>query len=138
MFRTETYAQDSLYQDVGPAPLYEADEAASGLDEAHASVWDAVRQLFPAHAMVDQTDAGFLVVSWTLKGSGRGGTVFATPIMLRIDTGLLLALWTTSGIERRAIAGLQLSKVREALAGYDARERQSPLGVIVLGDELMA
>ena len=104
------------------------------LDEAHAAIWDAVRHLFPEHAMVDQADYGCLVVSWAIGKGRRSGTHFAAPVMIRIDPGLLLALWTCDEESRRDIANLQVDAVREALDSYDPHSRIPSCGVILLGE----
>jgi len=104
------------------------------LDEPHRAVWEAIRRLFPAHAMVDQVDHGCLLVSWTLREGRRGGAQFAAPVMIRIGAGLLLALWTCEGVLRREIAAQQAEVVGEALACYDPHSRIPSCGVILLGD----
>ena len=104
------------------------------LDEAHAAVWDAIRHLFPAHAMVDQTDYGCLVVSWSLKGPRSASTHFAAPVIIRIDPCLLLALWTCDEESRNDIAQLQAPVVEAALDTYDPYSRVPRCGVILLGD----
>lgn len=120
-----------------PPPL-DADDASPGLDDAHLAVWDAVRHLFPAHAMVDQTGHGYLLVSWTMPGRRPGATYYAAPVILRIDAGLLLALWTTGPVERKAIARLQERTVRQALADHEPSSRVPTLGVVELGSEAFA
>ena len=50
----------------------------------HLALWQAIRHLFPAHAMADQIDFGGIVVSWTLPGDRPGNSRFAAPIMIRI------------------------------------------------------
>lgn len=118
-----------------PAPLPEADTSA--LDEPLRAVWRAVSHLFPAHAMVDQADCGCLVVSWLLHGEGhrtQHGSHFAAPVILRLQPGLLLALWTCDPALREEIAREQEPIVREQLAGYEPRSRVPTCGVIVLGD----
>jgi hypothetical protein len=118
-----------------PLPLPEADT--SRLDEPLRAVWRAVRHLFPAHAMVDQTDHGCMLVSWHLHDERRRapeGAHFASPVIMRLRPGLLLALWTCDPALREAIAREQEPIVREQMAGYDARSRVPTCGVIVLGD----
>ncbi|MEJ6023171.1 hypothetical protein [Ramlibacter sp. PS4R-6] len=110
------------------------DPAWDDLDEAHAAVWDAVRHLFPAHAMVDQADYGCLVVSWLLREGARRASHFAAPVVIRIEPGLLLALWTCDEESRRDIASLQAAIVEEALDSYDPHSRETRCGVIVLGE----
>jgi len=104
------------------------------LDEPHRAVWEAIRRLFPAHAMVDQVDHGCLLVSWTLRDGRRACTQFAAPVMVRLGAGLLLALWTCGAEARGEIAQAQVDPVREALAGYDPHSRIPTCGVIHLGD----
>lgn len=111
---------------------YEA--AWDDLDEAHAAIWDAVSHLFPPHAMVDQTDYGCLVVSWSLREGGRHGTHFAAPVIIRIAPGLLLALWTCDEESRGDIAQLQVETVSEALEDYDPYSRIATRGAIELGE----
>lgn len=110
------------------------DPAREDLDEAHDAVWQAVRHLFPEHAMVDQVDYGCLLVSWALRGPRRGASHFAAPVMIRIEPNLLLALWTCDAQSRRDIASLQAPLVEEALAAYDPFSRVPRCGVVVLGD----
>jgi hypothetical protein len=104
------------------------------LDDAHAAVWEAIRPLFPAHAMADQTDYGVLLISWSMQGGRRTGTHFAAPVIIRIDPGLLVALWTCDDESRREIAALQVDEVKAQLAGYDPRSRVPHCGVVVLGE----
>jgi hypothetical protein len=106
---------------------------ASVLDEAHMAVWDAVRHLFPADAAVTQTDYGRLVVSWPIEGLTC--THFAAPVLMRIEPGLLLALWTCEPDERELITMAFEPIVRTHLAGYDPHSRIPTCGVIVLGNE---
>ena len=113
---------------------HERDDIARRLDEPHGAVWDAIRHLFPAHAMVDQVDHGCLLVSWSLRDGRRACTHFAAPVMVRIGPGLMLALWTCADGERGEIAALQAEAVREALAGYDPHSRIPTCGVILLGE----
>jgi hypothetical protein len=103
------------------------------LDEVHAAIWQAIRHLFPARAMVDQTDYGLLVVSWPLREPRRTSSHFAAPVMIRIEPGLLLALWTCDGDGRRDIANLQARIVEDGLEAYDPHSRVPRCGVIVLG-----
>jgi hypothetical protein len=112
------------------SPRYEP--AWDDLDEAHAAVWDAIRPLFPPQAMADQTDYGVLVVSWQIRG--RRSSHFAAPVIVRIDPGLLVALWTCDEESRREIAMLQVDAVREALDGYDPHSRIPTCGVVQLGE----
>ena len=112
----------------------EREDEAWRLDEPHRAVWDAIRHLFPTHAMANQVDHGCLLVSWTLRDGRRACTHFAAPVMIRIGPGLLLALWTCGREERREIAALQAETVRDALAGYDPHSRIPTCGVIQLGD----
>ena len=120
-----------------PAAL-EIDDAPPTLDEAHLAVWEAIRHLFPAHAMVDQTGHGYLLVAWTIAGRRPGSHHYAAPVILHIDAGLLLALWTTGPIERKAIARLQERTVRAALEDYEATSRVHSIGVVELGTEAFA
>ena len=119
--------QPQLEQQLPPA-------ASMDLDDAHGAIWQAVRHLFPEHAMVDQADYGCIVVSWKLRDPMRRGTQFAAPVMIRVEPGLLLALWTCDGESRREIAHLQVEAVSNALAGYEPRSRVPSCGVIVLGE----
>ena len=89
------------------------------LEAPHLAVWHAIRNLFPPHAMVSQTDYGCMLVSWTLRDGRRACTQFAAPIMIRLRSELMLALWTSDPKDREAIAHAQADVVREALAGYD-------------------
>jgi hypothetical protein len=108
-----------------------ADDGA--LDEPHRAIWRAVRHLFPAHAMVDQVDYALLLVSWKLPGRRGASAQFAAPVMIRIEAGLLLALWTCEPQERDAIAREQEDVVRACLDGYDPHSRVPTCGVIVVG-----
>jgi len=110
------------------------EDAVALLDDAHAALWHAVRHLFPAHAMVDQTGDGQLLISWTIAGATAGSLLLATPVMIRIEPGLLFALWTGDFIERRALARLQERTVRAALAGHDPLARIPTTPLIVLGE----
>jgi hypothetical protein len=105
-----------------------------GLDEAHGAVWQAIRDLFPSHAMADQTDYGCLLISWSLRDGRRACTHFAAPVIVRIAPGLLVALWTCDEQSRRDIAELQAQIVSDALADYDPHSRVPSCGVIVLGE----
>lgn len=116
----------------GPVPL--ADDVE--LDEPHRAVWRAVRHLFPAHAMVDQVDYALLLVSWQLRGSRADSAQLAAPVMIRIEAGLLLALWTCDPQERDVIANDLEDVVRTHLDDYDPRSRVPTCGVIVLGSEV--
>ena len=104
------------------------------MDDPHAAVWGAIRLLFPLHACATPTGYGGFVVSWTLRDGRLACTQWAAPVMIRIEPGLLLALWTSEPDDRRAIAALQAETVRDALAGYDPHSRVPSCGVIVLGD----
>lgn len=124
--RSPTPSQSHL-----PAPS--GDESCA-LDEAHAAVWQAIRHLFPREAMVDQADYGCLLVSWQMRGARRGSRHFAAPIIIRIEQGLLLALWTCDEGCRGEIAGLLAADVAEALQDYDPRSRVPRCGVVLLGE----
>ena len=102
------------------------------LDDAHAAIWDEIRPLFPAQAMADQTDYGVLLVSWPLRGARSFH--FAAPVIVRIDPGLLVALWSCDDAGRREIAMLQVDAVREALDRYDPYSRIPTCGVVRLGE----
>ena len=102
------------------------------LDDAHAAIWDAIRPLFPAQAMADQTDYGVLVVSWPLRGARSSH--FAAPFIVRIGPGLLVALWTCDEKSRREIAMLQVEAVSEALDRYDPHSRIPTCEVVQLGE----
>lgn len=115
------------------APVHVNDDDGWGLDKPHQALWDAVRHLFPPEAMVDQVDHGCLLISWPLR-SLRGSTHFAAPIVIRVASGLLLALWTCGRMERREIASLQVETVKQALSAYDPYSRMPTCGVIELGD----
>jgi hypothetical protein len=120
-----------------PQPVPAQAAAAPELDEPQQAVWQAIRHLFPADAMVDQTDYGYMLVSWPLEGrqqGGRRGSHFAAPIVIRLEPGLMLALWTCDPAERDAIAREQEPVVRQHLTGYDAHARVPTCGVIVLGE----
>jgi hypothetical protein len=126
-------------QTTAPMPPHAIDpRRPAGLDAAHAAVWDAISHLFPPHAMVNQTDEGYLVISWTLPGALGRCARFAAPLMIRIEPALLLALWTTDVIERKAIARLQARVVRRELTEYDPLARIPTARVIVLGEEVFA
>ena len=105
----------------------------SALDEAHLAVWDAVRHLFPAHAIVCQTDHGRLMVTWAIEG--LTSTHFAAPVLMRIEPGLLLALWTCEPDERELITMEFEPVVRAQLANHDPQSRVPTCGVIVLGND---
>jgi hypothetical protein len=117
-----------------PKPIPAARPQWDDLDEAHAALWDALHHLFPSHANVTQTDYGCLMVSWLVRDAKRGCTHYAAPVIIRIEAGLLLALWTCGEEDRRMIAQLQEAEVAAALAGYDPHSRIPTCGVIVLGD----
>lgn len=104
------------------------------LDEPHRAVWSAVRHLFPTHAFVTQTDAGYMMVTWTMRDGRRNCTHFAAPLVIRMEPGLLLALWTCEEEDRIEIACAQAETVRQALYDYDPHSRVPTCGVIVLGD----
>ena len=112
----------------------ERNTLAWGLDDPHAAVWHAIRHLFPLHACATPTGYGGMMVSWTLRDGRLACTQWAAPVMIRIEPGLLLALWTCDPEDRIAIAALQTDAVREALYGYDPHSRVPSCGVIVLGD----
>ena len=117
-----------------PAHHVRFEPAWEELDEAHGAIWEAVRHLFPAHAMADQADYGCLLVSWALKGGRKNPSHFAAPVIIRIEPGLLLALWTCDEESRRDIAALQAEIVSDALATYDPHSRVPSCGVICLGE----
>jgi hypothetical protein len=121
---------------VAPSAAHAAPAAAArdDLDEAHAAVWEAIRHLFPASAMVDQADYGCLLVSWTVRDPVRRTKHFAAPVIVRIEQGLLLALWTSDDDARREIASFLALDVAEALQDYDPHSRVPRCGVIVLGE----
>ena len=119
---------------LSPPRIARFEPAWDDLDEAHAAVWDAIRHLFPRHAMVDQADYGCLVVSWSLGKGRKSAAHYAAPVIIRIATGLLLALWTCDEDSRRDIANLQADCVREALVSYDPHSRVTRCGVIALGE----
>jgi hypothetical protein len=128
--------EDIMVELVGTDPQQRAarrEPALDDLDDAHAIVWQAIRHLFPGRAMVDQTDYGCLLVSWTLRGARPGSRHFAAPVIIRIETGLLLALWTCDAASRADIADLVAADVAEALQSYDPRSREPRCGVILLG-----
>jgi hypothetical protein len=104
------------------------------VDDAHGAVWQAVRHLFPANAMVDQVGYGCLLVAWQLRHPSRRSWSFAAPVMIRIAPGLLVALWTSDGPGRRDLAELQAEVVSDALATYDPHSRVPTCDVIRLGD----
>lgn len=104
------------------------------LDDPHRAVWCAIRHLFPAHAFVTQTDAGYMMVTWTLRDGRRNCTHFASPIVIRIEAGLLLALWTCDEDDRLMIASAQAETVRDALYDYDPHSRIPTCGVVTLGE----
>jgi hypothetical protein len=104
------------------------------MDEPHAAVWEAIRPLFPLRAMATQTDYGYMVVSWPLRRDRRASTHFAAPVVIRIEPGLLLALWTCDPDERDSIAREQVETVREQLESYDPHARVPTCGVIVIGE----
>jgi len=107
--------------------------AESTLDEAHLAVWQAIRHLFPPRATVTQTDYGRLMVSW--KIDALLGTHFAAPVLIRIEPGLLLVLWTCDDIEERDAIAEGLEQVVAAhLAGYDPASRIPTCDVIALGE----
>jgi len=108
------------------------ERARDDLDDAHAAIWKAIRPLFPAQAMADQTDYGVLVVSWPLRGARSFH--FAAPVIVRIDPGLLVALWTCDEETRRQIAMLQVDAVRDALERHDPHSRIPTCGVVQLGE----
>lgn len=112
------------------------DSATGDLDDPHLAVWQAVRYLFPLHAVATQTDHGCMLVSWTLRDGRRACAHWAAPVIIRIESGLLLALWTCDPEDRIAIAALQAETVREALYRYDPHSRVPTCGVIVLGEDL--
>lgn len=114
------------------AALYEP--APDDLDDAHAAVWRAIRHLFPERAMVDQADYGCLLVSWTLRGPRVGSRHYAAPVIIKIETGLLLALWTCDAESRADIEDLLAADVAEALQSYDPHSRVPRCGVIALGE----
>lgn len=116
------------------ARLARFEPAWEDLDDAHAAVWEAIRHLFPTRAMVDQTDYGCLVISWPVREARRVSSHFAAPVIIRIEPGLLLALWTCDGESRRDIANLQVHRVEEGLEAYDPFSRVPRCGVIVLGE----
>lgn len=103
------------------------------LDDAHAAVWEAVRHLFPTHAIASQTDYGRLMVSWEIEGLTC--THFAAPVLMRVEPGLLLALWTCKPDEREIITMEFEPIVRAHLAGYDPVSRVPTCRVVVLGNE---
>jgi hypothetical protein len=107
--------------------------AESTLDEAHLAVWEAIRHLFPSRAIVNQTDDGWLMVTWAIEG--LLASHFAAPVMIRIQPGLLLALWTCDDADDRDAIARSLELVVAAhLAGYDPASRIPTCGVIVLGE----
>jgi hypothetical protein len=112
----------------------ERDAAAWDLDDPHVAVWQSIRHLFPRHACATQTDYGCMLVSWTLRDGKVASTQWAAPIIIRMQQGLLLALWTCEAEDRIAIAALQAEAVREALYDYNPHSRVPTCGVIVLGD----
>jgi hypothetical protein len=118
----------------GPQLTPQPEPWSRDLDEPHAAVWDAVRHLFPAHADVTQANHGCMVITWLVRDPQRRSTHYAAPLIIRIEPGLLLALWTCGATERRAIAGLQEETVREAIAQYDPHSRIPTCDMIVLGD----
>lgn len=123
-----------LVRSLTPPRIARREPAWTDLDEAHEAIWQAVAHLFPANAMVDQADYGCLLVSWPLRGARRPATRFATPVVIRIEPGLLLALWNSDGETRRDIALAQVPIVEEALESHDPFSRIARCGVIVLGE----
>jgi hypothetical protein len=108
--------------------------AEAALDQPYLAVWNAISHLFPAHAMVDRVDYGWLLVSWRLPCGRGAATHFAAPLMIRIEPGLLLALWTCEPHERNEIAREQEDTVRACLDEYDPHSRVPTCGVVVLGE----
>jgi len=82
--------------------------------------------------MADQTDYGVLVVSWPLRGARSFH--FAAPVIVRIDPGLLVALWTCDEESRREIALGLVDAVREALDLHDPYSRIPTCPVVQLGE----
>jgi hypothetical protein len=132
MRHTPAYRSETLS---GRALRDPADEPS--LDPVHQSQWEAIRSLFPNHAMADQPEAGLLLVTWTIRGRRRA-LHYAAPVMLKIDSGLLLALWASDEEERAQIAGAQRDTVEAALANYDPASRVVTMPMIVLGEQLLA
>jgi hypothetical protein len=84
--------------------------------------------------MVNQVDHDLLLVSWSLRDGRHACSHFSAPVLIRIGSGLLVALGTCERQERRRIAALQLETVQEALFDYDAHSRVPTCGVITLGE----
>lgn len=109
------------------------DEDRSGIEPAHAAIWDAVRHLFPPHAQAIQLPNGTLAISWSVPRHQGSLYEMATPISVRLEPELQERLRLANGVQRQRLAAQQEEAFRAGLLGYDPCTDVPKARVIVLG-----
>jgi hypothetical protein len=103
------------------------------MDEVHLDVWHAVRHLFPADAVATEPKPGWINVTWSIGNESEAASMYATPVLLKIEHPLLNVMWSSSTERRYAIATRQEATVRAGMMGYNPRASLPNLRVVVLG-----
>jgi hypothetical protein len=103
------------------------------MDEVHLDVWHAVRHLFPADAVATEPKPGWINVTWSICSDAETESMYATPVLLKIEHPLLNVMWSSSSQRRYAIATRQEATVRAGMMGYNPRASLPNLRVVVLG-----
>jgi len=94
---------------------------------------DTFGYLFPAHACALPHGHWGLAVSWTMDGDSHAAYLYATPITVRFEPQLVMALQRASHEGRRRILGRHDGTLRAGMLGYDPYARVPQSRVIVLG-----
>ncbi len=103
------------------------------LDPVRASVWQALRHLFPPHAQAIQLPSGTLAIAWAIPSRTGGADDMATPLTIRLEPELLAQMRLATPEQRLRIAEHQEPAFRAGLMGYDPFSDVPSARVIVLG-----
>jgi hypothetical protein len=103
------------------------------VDDIRTAFWEAFRHLFPPRAKAVQTSAGALMISWPLDHDPHARFAHATPIILRFEDELLVAMKAAPSGHRRRMAERHEPAVRAGMVGYDPYAQVPSARVIVLG-----
>ena len=122
-------------QQAGPAsiPATEPMQRLPGMDGVRRSFWDAVKPIFPPHAVAAQTAGGSLVISWSTQGDPNATYRYATPVVLRFEAELVEMMLRADAEQRRRVVSQQEQVVRAGLVGYDPYAKVPNTRVVVLG-----
>jgi hypothetical protein len=103
------------------------------LDDVHSAFWQALRHLFPPHALAVQEPQGGIVVSWSIEDEPQARYPYSAPVLLRFDEALLDAMDRADARQRLRLARRQEPALREGLRGYDPYARLPDARVVHLG-----